>query len=181
MAGSHDLGTHFIIYARALRPPLWCSGQHSLAQTQRRRVWFSTLPDFLRIGGSGTGFSQPRDDNKLFTYPKSWLKCQRLRISICRKLAKRGWVHRLQTSCYKTCKIIFTDMNSTSALSMTTLRGNCSLLCWDCFPKCPRNRPHLDLSHTQVMNTNYKVAYRILDNNDYEEWCLLGCSAVELL
>jgi hypothetical protein len=37
-------------------PPLWSSGQSFWLQIQR-------LPDFLRSSGSGTGFTQPREDN----------------------------------------------------------------------------------------------------------------------
>jgi hypothetical protein len=46
-----------------LRQPLWSSGQSSWLQTQRTRVWFLVLPDFLRSSGSGTGSTQPREDN----------------------------------------------------------------------------------------------------------------------
>jgi hypothetical protein len=38
-------------------------GQRSWLQTQRTRVWFPALPDFLRSSGSGTGSTQPREDN----------------------------------------------------------------------------------------------------------------------
>jgi hypothetical protein len=38
---------------------LWSSGQTSWLQTQRSRVRFSALPDFLSSGGSGTGSTQP--------------------------------------------------------------------------------------------------------------------------
>jgi hypothetical protein len=41
------------------RPPLWSSGQTSLLLTQRSRVWFPALPDFLSSSGSGTGPTQP--------------------------------------------------------------------------------------------------------------------------
>jgi hypothetical protein len=45
-------------------PPLWSSGQSSWLQIQRLRVRFSALPGFfLRCSGSGTGSTQPRDDN----------------------------------------------------------------------------------------------------------------------
>jgi hypothetical protein len=44
-------------------PPLWSSGQSSWLQIQRSRVWFPALPDFLRSSGSGTGSTQPREDN----------------------------------------------------------------------------------------------------------------------
>jgi hypothetical protein len=43
--------------------PLWSSGQSSWLQIQRTRVQFSALPDFLRSSGSGTGSTQPREDN----------------------------------------------------------------------------------------------------------------------
>jgi hypothetical protein len=41
---------------------LWSSGQSSWLQTQRTRVRFPALSDFLRCSGSGTGFNQPRED-----------------------------------------------------------------------------------------------------------------------
>jgi hypothetical protein len=44
-------------------PPLWSSGQSFWLQIQRSRVRFPTLPDFLRSSGSGTGYTQPREDN----------------------------------------------------------------------------------------------------------------------
>jgi hypothetical protein len=44
-------------------PPLWSSGQSSWLQIQRPRVRFPALLDFLRRGGSGTGSTQPREDN----------------------------------------------------------------------------------------------------------------------
>jgi hypothetical protein len=43
--------------------PLWSSGQSSWLQIQRSRVPFPVLPDFLRSSGSGTGSTQPREDN----------------------------------------------------------------------------------------------------------------------
>jgi hypothetical protein len=42
------------------RQPLWSSGQSSWLQIQRTRV----RPDFLRSSGSGTGSSQPCEDNR---------------------------------------------------------------------------------------------------------------------
>jgi hypothetical protein len=44
-------------------PPLWSSGQSYWLQTQRNRGRFPALPDFLRSSGSGTGFTQPHEDN----------------------------------------------------------------------------------------------------------------------
>jgi hypothetical protein len=44
-------------------PPLWSSGQIFWLQIQRSRVRFPALPDFLRSRGSGTGSTQPREDN----------------------------------------------------------------------------------------------------------------------
>jgi hypothetical protein len=44
-------------------PSLWSSGQSFWLQIQRSRVRFSALPDFLRSSGSGTGSTQPREDN----------------------------------------------------------------------------------------------------------------------
>jgi hypothetical protein len=42
-------------------PPLWSSDQSSWLQTQRYRVGFPGLPDFLSSSGSGTGSTQPRE------------------------------------------------------------------------------------------------------------------------
>jgi hypothetical protein len=42
---------------------LWSSGQSSWLQIQRSRVRFPALPDYLRSSGSGTGSTQPREDN----------------------------------------------------------------------------------------------------------------------
>jgi hypothetical protein len=39
------------------------SGQSSWLQIQRTRVRFPALPDFLRSSGSGTGCTQPPEDN----------------------------------------------------------------------------------------------------------------------
>jgi hypothetical protein len=40
-------------------PPLWCSSQSFWLLTQRFRVRFLALPDFLSNSGSGTGSTQP--------------------------------------------------------------------------------------------------------------------------
>jgi hypothetical protein len=45
------------------RTPLWSSGQSSWLQIQRYRVRFPALPDFYESSGSGTGSTQPREDN----------------------------------------------------------------------------------------------------------------------
>jgi hypothetical protein len=50
-------------YMRKRRPPLWSGGQSFWLQIQRSWVRFPALPDFLRNSGSGTGSSQPREDN----------------------------------------------------------------------------------------------------------------------
>jgi hypothetical protein len=52
------------------RPPLWSSGQSSRLQTPRSRVRLPVLPDFLRSSGSGTGSTQPREDN----WRATWMK-----------------------------------------------------------------------------------------------------------
>jgi hypothetical protein len=44
-------------------PPLWSSGHSSWLQIQRSRVRVPALPNFLRSSGSGTGSTQPREDN----------------------------------------------------------------------------------------------------------------------
>jgi hypothetical protein len=43
--------------------PLWSSGQSYWLQIKRSRVWLRVLPDYLRSSGSGTGSTQPREDN----------------------------------------------------------------------------------------------------------------------
>jgi hypothetical protein len=40
-------------------PPLWSSGQSSWLLTQRSRVRYPALPDFLNSSGSGTGSTLP--------------------------------------------------------------------------------------------------------------------------
>jgi hypothetical protein len=45
------------------RLPLRSSGQSFWLQIQRSWVRFPALPDFLRSSGSGTGSTQPREDN----------------------------------------------------------------------------------------------------------------------
>jgi hypothetical protein len=51
-------------------PPLLSSGQSSWLQIQRFRVRFPSLPDFLSSNGSGTGSTQPREDN----WEVSWME-----------------------------------------------------------------------------------------------------------
>jgi hypothetical protein len=53
----------FSICTAKTGPPLWSSGQSSWLQIQRSRVGFPALPDFLRCSESGTGFTQPHEDN----------------------------------------------------------------------------------------------------------------------
>jgi hypothetical protein len=43
-------------------PLLWYSGQSSWILTQRPRVRFQALPDFLSSSGSGVGSTQPGED-----------------------------------------------------------------------------------------------------------------------
>jgi hypothetical protein len=56
------LGFFFLIIIQ-LSPPLSSSGQSFWLLIQRSRVRFPTLSDFLRNRGSGTGYTQPREDN----------------------------------------------------------------------------------------------------------------------
>jgi hypothetical protein len=52
-------------------PPLWSSGQTSWLLTQRSRLRFPELPDFLSSSGSGTGSTQPREDKGGATWRKN--------------------------------------------------------------------------------------------------------------
>jgi hypothetical protein len=45
-------------------PPMWPSGQSFWLQILRSRVPFPSLPHFLISKGSGTGSTQPREDNE---------------------------------------------------------------------------------------------------------------------
>jgi hypothetical protein len=58
-----DIGKLIETEIRILRPPLWSSGQISWLQVQRSQARFLALPDFLRSSRSGTGSTQPREDN----------------------------------------------------------------------------------------------------------------------
>jgi hypothetical protein len=49
---------------------LWSNGQRSWLQTQKPRVEFPVLPDFLHRSGSGTGSTQLRED----TWGATWKK-----------------------------------------------------------------------------------------------------------
>jgi hypothetical protein len=54
---------HFSELITNYRPTLWSSAQSSWLQIQRARVRYLVLPDFLRSSGSGTGSTQPCEDN----------------------------------------------------------------------------------------------------------------------
>jgi hypothetical protein len=58
-----DAGWIFISVRSILMTALWSSGQSLWLQIERSRVRFPALPDFLRSSGSGTGSTQPREDN----------------------------------------------------------------------------------------------------------------------
>jgi hypothetical protein len=51
-------------------PPLWSRGQSFWLQITRSWVRFHALPNFLRSSGSGTGSTQPREDNWVATWRK---------------------------------------------------------------------------------------------------------------
>jgi hypothetical protein len=54
----------YICYVEESRPPLWSSGHSSWLQIQRSGSGFdSSLPDFLRSSGPGTGSTHPREYN----------------------------------------------------------------------------------------------------------------------
>jgi hypothetical protein len=51
------------LHGVVLGPPLRSCGQSSWLQIQRSRVRLPALLDYLRSSGSGTGSTQPREDN----------------------------------------------------------------------------------------------------------------------
>jgi hypothetical protein len=59
----------------AKSPPLWSSGHSFWLQIQMFWVRFPALPDFQRSSGSGTGSTQPREDN----WGATWREKYRLR------------------------------------------------------------------------------------------------------
>jgi hypothetical protein len=70
--GCHKKNSGALVRQRTIsteRPPLvgevsaWFSSQSSRLQIQTSRVRFPALPDFPRSSGSGTGSTQPREDN----------------------------------------------------------------------------------------------------------------------
>jgi hypothetical protein len=65
------LFVNFLKLVVSTRPPLWSNGQSFWLQIQRFLVRFPALPDFLRSSGSGTGSTQPREDNWEATWRKS--------------------------------------------------------------------------------------------------------------
>jgi hypothetical protein len=54
---------HLLRNLSLLRPLLCSSDQSSWVQIQRCQVGFPALPDFLRSSGSGTGSTQPPENN----------------------------------------------------------------------------------------------------------------------
>jgi hypothetical protein len=53
----------FYLFIYISGPPPWSSGQSFWLQIQRSRVRFPALPQLLRSMVSGTGSTQPREDN----------------------------------------------------------------------------------------------------------------------
>jgi hypothetical protein len=58
-SGSPTETVQFCRLYSCFRPPLWSDGQSSWLLTQRFRVRFQALLDFLSSSGSGTGSTQP--------------------------------------------------------------------------------------------------------------------------
>jgi hypothetical protein len=61
--GNNAVFIVFDISYESSKPPLWSSGQNFWLQIQISQVRFQTLPEFMRSRGSGTGSTQPREDN----------------------------------------------------------------------------------------------------------------------
>jgi hypothetical protein len=66
----HRHNIHFFTDLVCNRLHLWSSGQSFWLQIQRSRIRFPALPDFLRSEGSGTGSTQPPEDN----WGSTWMK-----------------------------------------------------------------------------------------------------------
>jgi hypothetical protein len=64
-------GTEYLLNSWRNGSPLWSNGQSPWLQIQRSHVRFPALPDFLRSSWSGTGPTQPREDNWGATWKKS--------------------------------------------------------------------------------------------------------------
>jgi hypothetical protein len=60
-----NISLSYMLYMLCIEyaPRLWSSSQSSWLQIQRFRVRFPALPDFPRSSWSGTGFTQPLEDN----------------------------------------------------------------------------------------------------------------------
>jgi hypothetical protein len=67
----NNKGRKFCLFVNYILSPLWSSGQSSWLQIQGSRFRFPALPDFLRNSGSGTGSTQPRQDNWGATWKES--------------------------------------------------------------------------------------------------------------
>jgi hypothetical protein len=53
----------FMLLIHMSEPPPWSNGQGSWLQIQMSRARFQALPNVLANNGSGTGYTQLRDDN----------------------------------------------------------------------------------------------------------------------
>ena len=68
---SEQLYSELNLPIRYVRPPRWSSGQHVWLLIMRSRVRSPALPQILMWFRSGTGSTQPREDNWVATWLRS--------------------------------------------------------------------------------------------------------------